>query len=116
MQISERRAGDVTIFDLDGRLILDEGFEPLREKLNQAIGNGDMKVLLNFDRVSYLDSAGIGLIACKYVTMKRLGGELKLCNLHPRAYNVLNITRLLTIFESFTTEQDALAKFSGIQN
>jgi anti-sigma B factor antagonist len=116
MRISERRVGDVTILDLDGRLIFDDGFEPLREKLSEVIGNGETKVLLNFDRVSYLDSAGIGLIACKYVTMKRLGGHLKLCNLHTRTYNVLNITRLLTVFESFNSEQEALSTFGVIQN
>jgi len=111
MRISARRVGEVTILDLDGRLISDDGFEPLREKLSEVIGDGETKVLLNFDRVSYLDSAGIGLIACKYVTMKRLGGQLKLCNLHPRTHDILNITGLLKVFESFTTEEEALEHF-----
>jgi anti-anti-sigma factor len=111
MRISARRVGEVTILDLDGRLISDDGFEPLREKLSEVIGDGETKVLLNFDRVSYLDSAGIGLIACKYVTMKRLGGQLKLCNLRPRTHDILNITGLLKVFESFTTEEEALEHF-----
>lgn len=111
MRIFARRVGDVTILDLEGRLIFDDGFEPLREKLSEVIGDGETKVLLNFDRVTYLDSAGIGLIACKYVTMKRLGGQLKLCNLHARTHNVFNITGLLSVFESFTTEQEALGNF-----
>lgn len=111
MRISARRVGDVTVLDLDGRLIFDDGFEPLREKLSEVIGNGETNVLLNFDRVSYLDSAGIGLIACKYVTMKRLGGQLKLCSLHPRTHDILNITGLLTVFESFPTEEEALDHF-----
>ena len=111
MRISARRVGDVTVLDLDGRLIFDDGFEPLREKLSEVIGNGETNVLLNFDRVSYLDSAGIGLIACKYVTMKRLGGQLKLCNLRPRTHDILNITGLLAVFESFPTEKEALMHF-----
>ena len=126
MRISSRRVGDVTVLDLDGRLIFEDGFEPLREKLSEAIGNGETNVLLNFDRVSYLDSAGIGLdqhhrhhsndrriglIACKYVTMKRLGGQLKLCNLRPRTHDILNITGLLAVFESFATEEEALKHF-----
>src|SRR5262245_4835269 len=111
MEISERRVGDVTILDLKGRLIFDEGFEPLRSKLSDVIGHGDLKVLLNLDEVTYLDSAGIGLIACKYVTLHRMGGELKLCNLHSRSYRVLNVTKLLTVFESFATEEDALKTF-----
>ena len=111
MRISERSAGDVTVLDLEGRLLYEEGFEQLRDALNRIIGRGDRKLLLNLDRVTSLDSAGIGLIACKYVTLKRLDGRLKLCNLRPRSYAVLNITKLLTIFESFDNEADGLKSF-----
>ena len=113
MQISERPVGDVTVLDLKGRLILDDGFEPLRQALNRLIGQGRRKLLLNLDDVTYLDSAGIGLIACKYVTIHRHNGRLKLCNLHPRSYEVLNITKLLTVFESFDSEVEAIRSFAG---
>jgi anti-anti-sigma factor len=113
MQISERTVGDITILDLQGRLILDDGFEPLRQALNRLIGQGRLKLLLNLDGVTYLDSAGIGLIACKYVTVHRHGGQLKLCNLHTKTYEVLNITKLLTVFESLRSEDAALASFSA---
>jgi anti-sigma B factor antagonist len=112
MEIAERQADDVTILDLRGRLILDEGFEPLRQALNRVIGAGQRKVLLNLDDVTFLDSAGIGLIACKYVTLHRHNGDLKLCNLHTRTLEVLSSTKLLTIFESFASEQEALRSFA----
>jgi anti-sigma B factor antagonist len=112
MEISQRQAGDVTILDLNGRLILDEGFEPLRQALNRLIGEGQRKLLLNLEDVTFLDSAGLGLIAGKYVTLRRHNGELKLCNLRARTAEVLNITRLLTIFEPFDNEEEALRSFA----
>jgi anti-sigma B factor antagonist len=111
MQIAERTVGDVTVLDLSGRLILDDGFEPLRVVLNRVIGEDRLKLLLNLEHVSYLDSAGVGLIACKYVTMCRHHGQLKLCNLHPRSHEVLHITKLLTVFEAFASEAAALKSF-----
>jgi anti-anti-sigma factor len=111
MQIQERTVGDVTVLDLKGRLILDEGYEPLRVALNHIIGEERRKLLLNLDGVTFLDSAGIGLIACKYVTMCRHNGQLKLCNLRTRTHDVLRITKLLTVFEAFASEADALKSF-----
>jgi anti-sigma B factor antagonist len=113
MHITERTAGDVTILDLDGRLVYGDGFEELREALSRLVGEGRVNVLLNLDRVTALDSSGVGLIACKYLTVKRNGGHLKLCNLHVRTHRVLNITKLLTVFESFDSEADALRNFSA---
>ena len=113
MQIIERRLGDVTILRLKGRLVYEDGFEDLRQALNRVLGQGDTKVLLNLDDVTYLDSAGLGLIACKYVTVCRLGGQLKLCNLQRRSHEVLSITKLLTIFESFDNEADAVRSFAS---
>ena len=112
MEIAERTVDDVAILDLKGRLILDDGFEPLREALNRLVGTGYPKILLNLNGLTYLDSAGIGLIACKYVTLHRHNGDLKLCNLRARASEVLGVTKLLTVFESFTNEEDALRSFA----
>ena len=113
MKLAERSVGDVTVLDLDGRLILDDGFEPLRLALNRVIGAGRRQLLLNMDRVTFLDSAGIGLIACKYVTLCRHGGQLKLCNLRAKSHEVLHVTKLLTVFESFESEAEALASFAS---
>jgi anti-sigma B factor antagonist len=111
MQISRRSVGDVTIFDLEGRLLLDDGFEPLRLAFNQAIAEGRRKVLLNFEEVTHLDSAGVGLIACKYVTLCRYEGQLRLCNLRARSHRVLHTTKLLTVFKPFPSEAEALQSF-----
>ena len=111
MKIGQRTVGEVAILDLDGRLVAEDGFEPLRQALNRLIADGHTNVLLNMDRVTYLDSAGIGLIACKYVTLSRHNGRLKLCNLHLRSFEVLNVTKLLTVFEAFDSEEDALKSF-----
>jgi anti-anti-sigma factor len=113
MRISERTVGGVTILDLDGRLVLDDGFEPLRVALNRLIGEGERKLLLNLAAVTFLDSAGVGLIACKFVTLCRHGGQLKLCNLQSRSHEVLNVTKLLTVFEAFASETEALQSFSS---
>jgi anti-sigma B factor antagonist len=112
MEISARQVDDVTILDLKGRLIADEGFEPLRLALNRLIGEGRRKLLLNLGDVTFLDSAGVGLIACKYVTLHRHDGDLKLCNLRTRTAEVLTVTRLLTVFESFDREDEAVRSFA----
>ena len=111
MQISERSVDDVMILDLKGRLILDDGFEPLRLALSRVIGDGWRKVLLNLADVVFLDSAGVGLIACKYITLSKHNGQLKLCNLRTRSHKVLHTTKLLTVFEAFPSEADALKSF-----
>jgi anti-sigma B factor antagonist len=113
MHIDERRIGDVAVLRLSGRLVHEDGFEALRQGLNRVLGHGYTNVLLNLDGVTYLDSAGVGLIACKYVTVCRHGGKLKLCNLRQRSHKVLNITKLLTIFESFDNEADAIKSFES---
>jgi anti-sigma B factor antagonist len=112
MEIAERRIDDVAVLDLKGRLIIDDGFEPLRQALNSLLGEDQKKILLNMEGLTYLDSAGVGLIACKYVTLHRHHGDLKLCNLHARAAEVLGVTKLLTVFESFESEAAALRSFA----
>ena len=111
MKIGQRSIGNVTILDLEGRLVAEDGFEPLRQVLNRLIADGRTNVLLNMDGVTYLDSAGIGLIACKFVTLNRHNGRLKLCNLHLRSHEVLNVTKLLTVFEAFDSETEAVKSF-----
>ena len=113
MQITERTVGDVTVLDLQGRLVFGDGVDELRDTVSRLVGEGRVNVLLNLDQVTALDSSGIGLIACKYLTIQRHKGHLKLCNLHLRTHRVLNITKLLTIFESFDSEADALRTFSA---
>ena len=111
MQIEERSVGDVTILDLKGKMTLGEGDELLRDKINSLIHQGQKKLLLNLEGVPYIDSAGLGEIVRTYTTVSRQGGSLKLVNLTKRITDLLSITKLLTVFETFDTEKDAVSSF-----
>lgn len=111
MQISERTIGDVTILDLKGRFIEDHD-NRFMDTMNRLVREGRRKVLLNFDEITYIDSAGLGMLVAKYVTLNKRGGDLKLCKLHRRSFRVLDITRLLSIFESFDSEAEAIDSFA----
>jgi len=112
MQIEERVAGNVTILDLKGKITLGEGDEALKDKINSLVQQDRKKILLNLEGVPYIDSAGLGEIVRTYTTVSRQGGQLKLVNLTKRITDLLSITKLLTVFETFETEQDALKSYS----
>ena len=112
MQIEERVVSDVTILDLKGKITLGEGDEALREKINQLIGQNKKRILLNLAEVPYIDSAGLGEVVRTYTTVSRQGGQLKLVNLTKRITDLLSITKLLTVFEAFDSEPEALKSYS----
>jgi len=112
MQIEERIVNDVTILDLKGKITLGEGDEILKDKINSLILQNRKQILLNLAEVPYIDSAGLGEIVRTYTTVSRQGGQLKLVNLTKRITDLLSITKLLTIFETFENEQDALSSFA----
>jgi anti-sigma B factor antagonist len=112
MQIDERAVGDVTVLDLKGKITLNEGDEVLKDKINSLIMQGKKKILLNLAEVPYIDSAGLGEIVRTYTTVSRQGGQLKLVNLTKRITDLLMITKLLTVFETFEVEQDAIKSYS----
>lgn len=112
MQIEERAVGDVIILDLTGRLILGEGDQPLKDKINALVHKGHKRLLLNLEGVTFLDSAGVGALVWKYVTMKKMGGALKLLNLTKRSHGIMAVTKLVTVFETFDSEEVALRSFS----
>ncbi|MBE3134156.1 MAG: STAS domain-containing protein [Acidobacteria bacterium] len=111
MQIEQRSVGDVTIIDLKGKLTLGEGDELLRDKVNSLIQQGMKKLVLNLAEVPYIDSAGLGEIVRTYTTVSRQGGQLKLLSLTKRITDLLSITKLLTVFETFENEHDAVRSF-----
>lgn len=113
MEIGERALGDVMILDLKGKLTIGEGDELLKEKVNSVIQQGHKKLLLNLEGVPYVDSAGLGEIVRTYTTVSRQGGKLKLLNLTKRIKDLLAITKLLTVFESFESEQEAVSSFTS---
>ncbi len=112
MQIEERLVGEVMILDLKGKITLNEGDEVLKDKINSLILQERKRILLNLADVPYIDSAGLGEIVRAYTTVSRQGGQLKLVNLTKRITELLMITKLLTVFETFDEEQDALKSFS----
>jgi anti-sigma B factor antagonist len=112
MQIEQRQVGSVMILDLKGKITLGEGDEALKDKINSLILQGHKKMLLNFGDVPYIDSAGLGEIVRTYTTVSRQGGQLKLVNLTKRITDLLSITKLLTVFETFDNEPEALKSYS----
>lgn len=112
MHIEERVVSDVTILDLTGKITLGEGDELLKDKINSLLNQGYRKILLNLEGVPYIDSAGLGEIVRTYTTVSRQGGKLKLLNLTKRIQDLLSITKLLTVFETFDAEEPAVASFS----
>ena len=113
MEIVERTVNDVTVLDLKGKMTLGEGDELLKDKINSLLAAGKKKLLLNLESVPYIDSAGLGEVVRTYTTVSRQGGSLKLLNLTKRIEDLLSITKLLTVFETFDTEAEAIKSFSG---
>jgi len=113
MQIEERNIGDVKVLDLKGKITLGEGDELLKDKVNSLVNQGNRKIILNLAQVPYIDSAGLGEIVRTYTTVSRQGGSLKLLNLTKRITDLLSITKLLTVFETFESENDAVRSFSA---
>ena len=113
MQIDERSVGDVMVLDVKGKVTLGEGDEMLKDKVNSLVNQGHKKIVLNLAEVPYIDSAGLGEIVRTYTTVSRQGGNLKLVNLTKRITDLLSITKLLTVFETFETEPEALKSFQA---
>src|ERR671930_1616272 len=116
MQIEERTVGDVMVLDLKGKVTLGEGDELLKDKVNSLVNQGHKKIVLNLADVPYIDSAGLGEIVRTYTTVSRQGGSLKLLNLTKRITDLLSITKLLTVFETYDNEADAVRSFTSSAN
>ena len=113
MDIKERVVSGVSVLDLSGKIVLGEGDGQIRERIRDLLSDGQRKILLNLGDVSYIDSAGLGSLISSYTTTKRQGGQLKLVNLTKRIQDLLAITKLITVFETYDNEGQALASFSA---
>ena len=111
LDVKERQAGDVTILDMTGEVRIGEGAISLRDSIRNLADQGKKKVLLNLAGVKYMDSSGVGELIANNTTIKRQGGQLKLLNLKDRIQNLLVITKLLTVFDSYDNEAEALKSF-----
>ena len=111
LNISERQAGDVTILDMDGKITIGEGSVALRTAIRRLLEEGKKKILLNLARVGYIDSSGIGELVSSYTAINKENGELKLLNLTQKLQDLLTITKLLTVFDVYESEEEALASY-----
>jgi anti-sigma B factor antagonist len=113
MDITERAANGVTILDITGKIVLGEGDVAIKERIKDLLADGQRKMLLNLGSVSYIDSAGLGTLISSYATVKREGGTMKLVNLTKRVQDLLAITKLITVFDTFEDEGEAVASFKS---
>jgi anti-sigma B factor antagonist len=108
MLLKPRRLDDVVVLDLSGRITIGEGTVILRDAIRKMLAAGDRKFLLNLANCDYIDSSGLGELVTSFTTVRNAGGELKLVNLTRRVQDLLQITKLLTVFESFNDETEAV--------
>ena len=111
LNIRERQAGDVTILDMDGKITIGEGSVAVRSAVRRLLEEGKKKILLNLSGVGYVDSSGIGELVSSYTTINREGGQLKLLNLTQKIRDLLAITKLLTVFDTYEDESEALNSY-----
>ena len=113
MTIETRESGPVTILDIHGKITIGEGSAEVRNIVRELLQAGKKDILLNLGGVSYVDSSGIGELVSSFTTVSNQGGQLKLLNLTKKLKELLAITKLLTVFDSYEDEEAALTSFSG---
>lgn len=111
MKIEKRTKNDVIILDLKGKILIGDGIDELREAINNAIKAKETSLLLNFKDVPYLDSTGLGEVVRSYTSVKKEGGVVKIINLTQKVRDLLSVTKLITVFETFEDEDKAIASF-----
>ncbi len=111
LTIRERQAGDITVLDMDGRITIGEGSVALRSAIRRLLEEGKKNILLNLAGVGYIDSSGIGELVSSYTAINKDGGQLKLLSLTQKLRDLLTITKLLTVFDAYEKEADALNDF-----
>ncbi len=111
VNLTERQAGDVTILDMSGKVTIGEGSVALRTAIRRLLGDGKKKILLNLGSVGYIDSSGIGELVSSFTAVNKENGTLKLLNLTQKIQDLLAITKLLTVFDVYDSESDALSSF-----
>ena len=110
MKITQHTVGDVAVLSLKGRIVTEDS-DALRSAIDALIQQGRLKLLLDLQDVTYIDSSGLGLLVSKYVSVRRRGGDVKLLHLTARSTHLLDITHLTQVFESFDSEGDAVRAF-----
>ena len=111
VKLNNRQVGDVTVMDVAGRITLGEGSSALREALRELVSSDHKKILLNLGEVTYIDSSGIGELVSGFTTVTNAGGQLKLLGLNKRVKDLLQITKLYTVFDVHEDEAGAIRSF-----
>lgn len=112
MPINERKRDDVTILDLKGKITIGASEEALRDSIHKTLGDGATKVVLNLKDVTTIDSSGVGELVSAYTSAMKRGAKIKLANLPPKINDILTITQLITVFDVYDSEDEAIASFS----
>jgi anti-sigma B factor antagonist len=112
MKVVIRQVDGITILDLSGRITLGEGSITLRDSIHEVLAKGSKKILLNLGDTSYIDSSGIGELVSAFTSVKNAGGELKLLNLTKKVHDLLQITKLYTVFDIWDNEASAIGAFN----
>jgi anti-sigma B factor antagonist len=113
LNISNKQVGDVSVVALKGRIVLGEESSALRERVKNLVGDGKKKIALNMTNVTYIDSAGLGALVAAHVSAKKEGAVLLLSDLGTKFHEVMQVTRLLTVFNVFGTEAEAIRSFEA---
>ena len=111
VKLNTRQVGDVSVIDVTGRITLGEGSSALRDSLRELVGKNQKKILLNLGDVSYIDSSGIGELVSGFTTVTNAGGQLKLLNLTKKVHDLLQITKLFTVFDVYNDETTAVRSY-----
>jgi anti-sigma B factor antagonist len=114
LNMTERQIGAVTILDLSGKLTIDQGAQRLKDKVFSLIQQGRTAVVVNLGDVSYIDSGGLGQLVASYTSLAKTSGALKLLHVNKRNHDLLSITRLVTLFDTFDSEDDAVNSFPSL--
>jgi anti-sigma B factor antagonist len=112
--IHERLIGSVTVLDLVGRLTIPEAAQHLKDKINSVVSQQRTEIVVNLKNVPYIDSGGLGQLVASYASVRKAGGVLKLLNVGSRNNDLLSITRLVMVFESFDSEAEAVQSFQAV--
>ena len=113
VNITNKQVGDVSVVSLNGRIVLGEESTSLRERVKALIADGKKKIVLNMSNVTYIDSAGLGILVAAHVSAKNQGAALYLSNLGDKFNDVLQLTRLMTVFSVYPTEAEAIKNFGA---
>src|SRR5688572_15328703 len=112
MEITERTVGTLTILDLSGKLTIGEGAQLLKDKSESLVFQGRTHVIVNLAAVPYIDSGGLGQLVACYTTLAKAGGRLKLTNVNKKNHDLLSITKLVSVFDTFDTEREAIDSYA----